>query len=236
MGKWPKKFPELTAEQIKIRDDFMRLWHESFESKGKLSYRFFEWMSHSYTAVRIPSGGRVLELGAGLGAHIPHEDLGNCEYHAVELRAAMADEIKRRYPCVTVHTGDCQEGLDFPDAYFDKVVAVNVFEHLPDLPKAIAESRRLLKPAGLLCIVIPCEGEFMYSVARKISAERLFKKLYNGMDYSWLVKSEHINMADEVMDELRPHFEVVRKRYIPFLVPSVSLNLSLGLILRPRRA
>jgi len=44
--------------------------------------------------------------------------------------------------------------LDFPDGTFDLVVSHEVFEHLPDIPGAVHELRRVMKPGALTYIYI----------------------------------------------------------------------------------
>ena len=79
--------------------------------------------------------------------------------------------------------GDCQTRLPFEDGSFDRYLAIHVLEHLPNLPACIAEAWRLLdKDRGQFLAVIPCEGGLAYSLARRISAQRLFERTY-GMPY-----------------------------------------------------
>ncbi len=230
-SKWPKKTPDLTDEQKAIKDDFMKYWHEVSPQKYSLYDRF----NRKYPIRNSPPGGRVLEIGAGLGEQIAQENLDITEYHALELLPEMAAEIRQRFPRVHVIVGDCQKRLDFPDAFFDRVQAVHVLEHLPDLPAAIREVRRVLKPDGVFSAVIPCESGLMHRIARFISAERIFKKRY-GMDYGWCIRSEHINMPDEIAEELNRHFTVVKRTFFPLLIPSLHLNLAIGITLRKKTA
>lgn len=232
-GKWPKLLPELTAEQAFIKDDFMKYWHEVLPKK----YGLIESFNHKFPArFELPTGAgkiRTLEIGAGLGEHLSYEDLSRQEYHALELRPEMAEVIRRKYPAVEVITADCQRRLPYEDASFDRVVAVHVLEHLPDLPAALREVHRLLKPGGLFSVVIPCEGGLLYSFCRKISAQRIFEKRYK-QPYGWLIGSEHINLPAEIFEELAPYFETSRRSYFPSLVPSVAANLCIGLQLKKK--
>lgn len=228
--KWPKQLLPLTAEQIRIKDDFMKHWHEVLPRRYGLVDKF----NHEYPARLGHRNGRVLEIGAGLGEHIEYEDLTGVDYYALEFRENMAGEIRRRFPQVNVITGDCEQRIDFPDAYFDRVLAIHVLEHLPNLPAAIREVHRLLKPDGQFVVVIPCEGGLAYSLARKISAQRIFEARYK-TSYDWFIKTEHINVPAEILAELDPYFEATNRRFFPFLVPSITLNLVIGLTLRPRR-
>ena len=142
-------------------------------------------------------------------------------------------KIKERFPQITVITGDCQKRLDYPDKYFDKVIAIHVLEHLPDLSATIEEVKRLLKKEGIFAVVIPCEGGMVYSLARRISAQRIFEKRYN-MSYDWCIKSEHINKPKEIIEELRKHFIIKRTSFFPFQIPLIGINLVIGLICEPK--
>ncbi len=232
-ARWPKVLPPLTEEQRAISDDFMRYWHEVLPRR----YGVVERFSHGFP-VRCARAGfrRTLEVGAGTGEHLSYERLSDAQragYHAVELRENMAEELRRRFPWAAVHVGDCQGRLPYADGFFDRIVAVHVLEHLPDLPSAVAELRRVIEdPGGEMSVVIPCEGGLAYALARRISAQRIFEKRYR-MPYRWLIEREHVNRPPEIVEELSRRFRVVGARYFPMRVPAVFCNLVLGLSLRP---
>ena len=101
-------------------------------------------------------------MGAGLGERLKFERLTldqRKHYWCNEYRPNMADVIKERFPDVNVIVGDCQKQMPFEESYFDRYIAVHVFEHLPDLPGAIREAHRILKKNGSsrLLLVLPTE-------------------------------------------------------------------------------
>jgi O-antigen biosynthesis protein len=58
------------------------------------------------------------------------------------------------------------ENLSFRDAEFDLIVSNDVFEHVPNPPKALAECARVLKPGGLMLATIPFHSEADLSISR----------------------------------------------------------------------
>lgn len=225
---WPKALPEFTEEEQRVRDAFMARWLEYLPRRGGFVERF----NHGYP-VRAGAGSRrTLEIGAGLGAHIGYEDLERQEYYAVELRQELADSLGTRFPAVNTLVADCQQHLPFEDGFFDRVLAIHVLEHLPDLPAALDEVARVLAPGGRFVAVIPCEGGKVYSLARRLTSKRLFEREF-GRDYDWFIRHEHINLPWEIEAELRKRFRLADSRYFPFRIPWVSVNLAIGLTMRP---
>ena len=232
--RWPKVLPSLTPEQQRISDDFMHYWHEVLPKR----YGFVDDFNHNYPVRHAPQQFlRTLEIGAGLGEHLHYERLTpeqKSQYLALELRQNMADRIKERFPEVQTSVGDCQARLDFPDGWFDRILAIHVLEHLPNLPAAIAEMHRLSdKQRGVFSVVIPCEGSAAYSLARRISAQRIFEKRYR-QSYRWLIEREHLNRPKEILAELSKYFLWTHKAFFPLPVPLIFCNLCIGLTLRPK--
>jgi SAM-dependent methyltransferase len=230
---WPKTIPPLNSEEQAISDDFMRYWHEVLPR----SYGVVDRFNHGYPVRHAPARFRTtLEIGAGLGEHLEYEFLTDEQkrnYFALELRENMAAKIRQRHPDVQTFVGDCQDRLEFPDGFFDRILAIHVLEHLPDLPAAVREMRRLCHPErGAFSVVIPCEGGWAYGWARRISARRIFEKRY-GQPYDWFIRREHLNRPAEIKAELRRCFHITHQSFFPTRVPLVACNLCVGLTLRP---
>lgn len=235
VNKWPKCLPILSIEQEKISNDYVKYWHEVLPSKYNLVDRF----NHQYV-VRAAARqfNKTLEIGAGTGEHLQYEKLTQRQkeqYVAVDIRENMVAEFKRRYPEIRVFIGDCQKYMPWDDDSFDRILAIHVLEHLPNLPAAVTELHRLCdKKNGFLSIVIPCEGSLSYTIARRISAQRIFEKRYK-QPYRWFIEREHINRPEEIFQELTPYFNLVHSSYFPLPIKIKSLNLCIGATFTPKR-
>ena len=176
-------------------------------------------------------------MGAGIGAHLEFEPLDRQEYHCIELRGTMADDLRRKYPSVVSVTGDCQQRIPYDDGYLDRVLAIHVLEHLPNLPAAIDEIDRVLMPGGLVSVVLPCDPGLAYELARKVSAERVFKAKYK-MPYGGLFDGSTSTRRRRSCTRSRGSSRSSTIVYFPLAVPVINLNLCIGVTARkppPRR-
>jgi SAM-dependent methyltransferase len=222
--KWPKPRPRLTADEIRIQDDWIRFFHERLPSDHPRVLNF----NHRYPLRSARPNTRTLELGAGLGEHLRFEDLGTQEYHAIELRKSMADAIYRDFPHVSTSIGDCEKRLPYPDNHFDRVIAIHLLEHLYNLPAALSEVQRVLRAGGVLTAVIPCEGGFAYRLGRRLTTQRVFERRY-GVPYDWHVRAEHPNRPGEVFEEIAKRFAIRDRTFFPLHVPIAQANLVIGI-------
>lgn len=235
--KWPKQLPELSKEQVLAREGWMKYWHEVLPAK----YGIIEKFNHGYPAALVAKANpgaesriKTLEVGAGLGEHLGWENLTNQDYEMLEYRESWVELLRRKFPLQKSYHADIQTKTNFESDSFDRIVIIHVLEHLPDLPAALLEMKRLIKPEGEIHAVIPCEGGLAYSLARKISAERLFKKKFK-MDYHPIIAAEHINTAKEIFEELKKaDFIISDSVYFPLKIPMIDPNLCVGLTLRKK--
>jgi ubiquinone/menaquinone biosynthesis C-methylase UbiE len=104
---------------------------------------------------------RILEIGFGTGrlvrklARKAHEGF-ICGIDPSELMLHKAEKRTRRFRkkgCVELRLGEAA-ALPWPDACFDKVAALHCFQFWADPEHDLAEVKRVLKPGGLLVLVL----------------------------------------------------------------------------------
>lgn len=110
-------------------------------------------------------GDRVLDLGCGQGRHAFEAYRRGAEVVAFDqnvgdladvdtMFAAMAAEGEGAPGGARTVRGDAL-AMPFADGHFDRVIASEIFEHIPDDRRAIAEAVRVLRPGGTLAVSVP---------------------------------------------------------------------------------
>ena len=111
----------------------------------------------NFDALAPAPGETILDIGCGNGmltAELARAVGPDGRVIGVDPSAEMRKPATAR--CAEFDWVEIVEGaadaLPLADAAADKAVSVQVFEYLPDIPAALAEAHRLLRPAGRLAI------------------------------------------------------------------------------------
>lgn len=155
-----------------------------------------EWQPWVFDQLALGPGTAVLECGCGPGwlwrenaerippdCHITLTDLS--PGMVAEAESALAGQPGFRFQTASI------DDLPFPDASFDVVVANHMLYHVPDLDKALAEVRRVLKRDGRFFAATNGQNHMheLKELARRFAGEAVMQKwppltfrLENGRD------------------------------------------------------
>jgi ubiquinone/menaquinone biosynthesis C-methylase UbiE len=119
----------------------------------------------------------VLDIGCGPGAAVRAAAGSVARAVGVDRSEAMvqiARRRSRRFENVEFAVGGAED-LPFPDASFDRIWTIHSFHHWDDQSQGIAESLRVLRPAGRL-LIVESETERVHGLSRA-AAEALADEL-----------------------------------------------------------
>jgi len=142
---------------------------------------------------------KTLEIGAGTLNQLKYETSNHYDiiepFEALYKDSPLLKNINSIYKDI--------DDIDLEKKY-DRITSIATFEHILDLPKVVAKSCLLIKQNGTLRTSIPNEGTFLWTLGWKLTTGIEFK-LKHGLDYSNLMKHEHVNNANDV-DEILNYF------------------------------
>ncbi|MGH2686384.1 MAG: class I SAM-dependent methyltransferase, partial [Actinomycetota bacterium] len=121
-----------------------------------------------YQRLGVERGERLLDLGCGFGRHAFEAFRRGARVVALDRSDAELKDVRQTFAAM-IEAGEAggQAGdsaapvngdglnLPFPDGAFDRVIASEVLEHIPDDGAAIAELARVLRPGGTIAVTVP---------------------------------------------------------------------------------
>jgi SAM-dependent methyltransferase len=136
-------------------------WDEIFRSQGRVFRSPHPYIDRLIEVFHQNGVRRVLDLGCGTGRHTIYLARAGFETHALDSSAnalaqtemwleeegLKAETVRRRM----------EEGLPFPDDFFDAVLSVQVIHHnlLAQILETIAEIGRVLRQGGVIFVSVP---------------------------------------------------------------------------------
>lgn len=148
-------------------------------------------------------GGHVAFAAAGAGACVTAYDLS-----AQMLAAVTAEAGRRGLSGITTRQG-AAETLPFPDDAFDAVATRYSAHHWRDVPAALGEARRVLRPGGLLvvCDIVSAEDPLLDT---HLQAVELLRDPSHVRDYrvsEWRAMLAAAGFTPGAIQEIRPRME-----------------------------
>jgi 2-polyprenyl-3-methyl-5-hydroxy-6-metoxy-1,4-benzoquinol methylase len=113
----------------------------------------------------------ILDFGCGSGVMLPFLAQNSKQVTAMDIDLMPIERIQKYYPLepnVQVMDSSKSPLTSLPAHAFDFIIALDVLEHVEDLPRTLSELLNLLKPDGQIIVSGPTEN-FFYQIGRKIA-------------------------------------------------------------------
>jgi arsenite methyltransferase len=167
-------------------------------------------------------GERILDVGSGPGFLVASmaDAVGDRgAVHGLDPSSpmnAVARELATSRPWVSIDTGDALK-LPYPDATFDAAVSTQVYEYVADIPTALSELRRVLKPGGRTLILDTDWDSVVWHAADRERHQRIMA--------AWEEHLVHPHLPPALPGHLRrAGFAVTGRSLIPLFNPTYEPN------------
>ena len=114
---------------------------------------------------------KILDFGCGSGVMLPFLAQQARQVFATDIDLVPLERVKKQIPLSeNVQVLDAKEVslAQLPAKSFDLINALDVLEHVDDLPRTLSELLNLLKPGGRLVVSGPTEN-ILYQIGRKLA-------------------------------------------------------------------
>lgn len=106
-----------------------------------------------YSIILSLPHNRCLEIGPGMKPKIPIKN-----NYFLDISPVVVNRLNQKGAIANV--SNLENGLGFPDNYFDLVCAFELLEHVPHDKELLAEMRRVLKTSGVCLLSFPINMKF----------------------------------------------------------------------------
>lgn len=150
---------------------------------------------------------RLLEVGTGSGIFLPELATHCNNLYACDIHPHI-ENIENLLKHFNISNYDLRsesiEKTDYPDKYFDAIVAVSVLEFVDNLDLAINEIKRILKKDGVFLTICPMENKFLDYIV-SIYADKPAKEEFGD-------SRQHVGKT------LEKEFKIIKKGYMMPLI------------------
>lgn len=138
----------------------MKQWNEIFKKHGKVFTKPHEDMAKIVKQFKAHHVNKVLDLGSGTGRHVIYLAKHGFDVSGIDIAQKgieiTKDWLKKEKLKAHLTTGSFYQRLPYQDNFFDAVISTSAIHHakIGEVRKAIQEIERILKPNGLIFIVV----------------------------------------------------------------------------------
>jgi len=167
--------------------------------------KFNEWM---YKTISPFCSGKILEIGSGIGnisaffirdgKTLTLSDLRSFYFGELNQKFGSFPNLERTIILDLVEKNFREKFADY-EGYFDTIFALNVVEHIEDDSQAIMNCRFMLKPGGIIVILVPAYQKLYNQFDKNLGHFRRYTKtslqqLISGNGFE-IVHKQYFNLA-----------------------------------------
>ncbi|MBI3884963.1 MAG: class I SAM-dependent methyltransferase [Opitutae bacterium] len=135
---------------------------------------------------QLADGTDILELGCGWGSltlwiaeHYPHARITGVSHSRTQRAHILGEAARRGLANVTIFTCDLND-LALPAGGFDRVVSVEMFEHMKNWPRLLANIAGWLRPGGRFFAHVFVHAQFAYHFVARDETDWMSRYFFTG--------------------------------------------------------
>ena len=127
-------------------------WHQAYlQEKDSLLARFDKRLQE---IEKRKKPGKILDIGCAAGFFLESAQKHGWQVYGIDTNKEAINHCQKLVESSRLFQGTLEKA-NFKPNFFDVITLFEVLEHMPDLQAFLAETKRILKPQGLLALNVP---------------------------------------------------------------------------------
>ena len=150
------------------RTEISQWYDQHHAAHGSESWRPRESYHVFLNQLGVPAHGsgnekKLLDIGSGTGFLLSLADERGLKTFGLDISPEGAKLAKSNSPNSDLRVGSGEE-VPHDDNFFDYLCCIGVLEHFLDIPKGLAEMKRVTRPDARLCVVVPNQDFLLWKI------------------------------------------------------------------------
>ncbi len=152
------------------------------------------------------SGKKLLDIGSGTGFLLSLADERGLDTYGIDISNEGVKLAQSNSPNSDLRVGMGEE-IPHEDDKFDYVTCIGVLEHFLDIPKGLAEMKRVALPEAGLCIVVPNKNFLLWKIKRDAgtSQQDISETLLSLADWQQMIEAAGFEVVSVHHDSYHAH-------------------------------
>jgi len=210
--------------------DYQRQFETHYEKLNYANNLSSRVLAHSHKLLEKAFGphdyfGKVLEVGAGTGQHAAYIHHDFDRYWLTDGNPNMLDQARARIGTDERFCYQSEDAarLSFESGVFDRLIATHVLEHIVNPHEVLREWARVIRPGGVLSLVLPCDPGLAWRVGRNFGVRQRAED--TGITYDYWMAREHVNAIFNLVTFIEYYFHDIEASWWPSRIPLADINL-----------
>jgi ubiquinone/menaquinone biosynthesis C-methylase UbiE len=164
-----------------LSDRFGGEYRSFFESYDRWRYDQEGHLPRCFDRMGV-AGKELLEIGLGQGADSEQLARRGAHWSGLDLTAEAVERVGVRFGLAGLESGPVKQGtvldIPWPDDSFEMVFSHGVLHHVPDVKRAQAEIKRVLRRDGELIVMLYARRSLNYHVAIRVVRRAAIVAMY----------------------------------------------------------
>lgn len=196
--------------------------------------------THFLNLLGVEEGKKLLDVACGIGVFLQEAERRGLECYGVDI-STRAIQIAGTHTRANLKCANVDNGLDYPEGFFDYITCLGSLEHFQNQSKVIQETCRIAKEGAHICIYVPNDDYILHKVGYETDSQLIVNR-YSLKGWEQLLESNglraervykdnsHLTSLNVAGKGLKRLLKIAFKLLIRPLVPFLQLKLSFAFI------